>query len=329
MAQVTAFSGVDFQDDGFLDLDGGTIVNASAERIDLVYDDGTVVFLGTGFSLDAVQATGGTVTAIEYFVDGTRALAVNEVSLPLTELSAFFLANDGAGLLARALGGDDTIEGSGEDDTLVGLDGDDMIDGGGGDDVLVGGAGTDTALYRDTAFADAAVVMADEDGEQALVVLVEDGADALAEIERVDFADGTLVLDLPGSAGNIDLAYRLYAATFARTPDEAGLRFWVNELEEGFGEDATATAFAESEEFAENFGAEGEVEDDAFIDALYQNVLGREADAEGRAFWLDQFQTEQFDRADMLSFFADSMENREAIEPFLENGVFVLTEEMV
>lgn len=147
------------------------------------------------------------------------------------------------------------------------------------------------------------------------------GMDSLISIERLEFLDGTLVFDLSGSL--LDYVYRVYSAAFARTPDEAGLRFWNDAANSGeFTAEELAVFFVESDEFAEKFGTNPT--DDAFINGLYQNVLLRDADQEGFDFWKGVFETGEQGRDDMLVFFAESPENVERTMPDLDNGLFVL-----
>lgn len=140
--------------------------------------------------------------------------------------------------------------------------------------------------------------------------------------ERIELIDGAFILDIYGQ--DVDRTYRLYQAAFDRTPDEEGLRYWVGELRDGAVEAGDLPAiFAASDEFEAAFGG-GAPSDEDFVDALYDNVLDRLADTEGRAFWLDAFASGAFDRADMLAFFAESEENREQTAPAFETGVWVV-----
>jgi hypothetical protein len=81
---------------------------------------------------------------------------------------------------------------------------------------------------------------------------------------------------------------QLYTAFFDRAPDAAGLAYWVNELQ---------TGLITLEQMASNWvneQPEGQAKypngtsDTAFLDAIYQNVLGRSPDAEGQQYWLNQ-----------------------------------------
>lgn len=54
-----------------------------------------------------------------------------------------------------------------------------------------------------------------------------DGLDVLKNVERLNFKDGAVALDIGGNGG---VAYRLYQAALNRAPDQAGFNYWVNVL---------------------------------------------------------------------------------------------------
>lgn len=97
-------------------------------------------------------------------------------------------------------GRDSLIGGSGHD-SLFGGGGDDMLMGGGGFDLLLGGGGTDTARYLGNA-ADYQVI--DLGGGSFIVKGIggaglADGTDLLLDVERLAFADGTVVAGTPAA----------------------------------------------------------------------------------------------------------------------------------
>lgn len=221
--------------------------------------------------------------------------------------------------------GDDTLIGRAGSDTLRGAEGDDTLVGGSGDDTLIGGTGRDSAVY---ALGLDAVAVETEAGRPAQVRAGAEGVDTLDSVERLVLADGVLVFDLDAGPAVVDLTYRLYAAALARTPDEAGLRFWVDAIAGGLTEREAAVAFSDNPEFDARFGGGDGVDDCAFVHALYDNVLGRAPDEAGLDFWLDVFGSGERDRAGMLAEFAASAENVERTRPFLEDGAFVLGDDL-
>ncbi len=76
---------------------------------------------------------------------------------------------------------------------------------------------------------------------------------------------------------------RLYRAHFGRAGDAGGLTYWFQRLKTGSSIADVATAFSTSPEFLATYG---QLDDAAFVDLIYQNVLSRPADAEGRTHWI-------------------------------------------
>ncbi|MEZ5410072.1 MAG: DUF4214 domain-containing protein [Acidimicrobiales bacterium] len=97
---------------------------------------------------------------------------------------------------------------------------------------------------------------------------------------------------------------RLYRAFFQRQPDEAGYRYWRRLLLTGGSLHSIADAFAASPELIARYG---ELDDAAFVDQVYRNVLGRAAEPEGRAFWLGQLYA-GMSRGRMMTEFSESAE---------------------
>src|SRR5690606_25665020 len=84
---------------------------------------------------------------------------------------------------------------------------------------------------------------------------------------------------------NVGAVARLYHAVLGRSADYCGFNYWVGERLGGLSAKDMGAAFLQSAEFLSSHLTLSEV---GFIDLLYQNVLGRAADAEGRNYWLDQ-----------------------------------------
>ena len=72
--------------------------------------------------------------------------------------------------------------------------------------------------------------------------------------------------------------FRLYNASFKRLPDPDGLRYWIGNFISGKDDErAVASSFLASAEFKERYGED--VSNESYVNTLYLNVLGREADA--------------------------------------------------
>ena len=145
--------------------------------------------------------------------------------------------------------------------------------------------------------------------------------DTLIGIDRFQFDDATIAFDIDGRAGQ---AYRLYEASFDRIPDAAGLGFWIGHYDAG-NVDLVQMAefFMQSPEFTSLYGAADTLDDEAFLTVLYNNVLDRDPDTPGFAFWRDQ-QDKGLSRAEMLQYFSESTENYANTIGQIEDGIFFI-----
>ena len=170
------------------------------------------------------------------------------------------------------------------------------------DDVLYGYGGVDTAHFDvsvDEVYINRLSNGATVSGEAV-------GENTLLGIERLVFTDGTLAIDT-GVGENFGMAYRLYQAAFARTPDERGLLYWVDKIDHGWSLDDTARNFVTSAEFAGIYGNNPSNHD--FVARLYQNVLGRDGEAAGIAYWVSELNAGNRDMGSVLAGFSESDEN--------------------
>jgi hypothetical protein len=193
----------------------------------------------------------------------------------------------------------------------VGTAGSNVMAAGAGGGLLDGKGGIDTVVFG---------------SQRAWYALTNDGTNVsvydylnaskttLANVERVQFSDQTVALDINGNAGE---AYRLYQAAFNRTPDKVGLGYWIAALDNGNSLQNVAHSFIHSAEFASLYGANPN--DAQYVDALYQNVLHRTPDAAGYDFWLHALQIAP--RTEVLVNFSESAENQAQVIGAIVNGI--------
>lgn len=88
-------------------------------------------------------------------------------------------------------------------------------------------------------------------------------------------------------ATTAELVTELYIATFGRAPDALGLEYWSQNIdEEGWTIESVAQSFFEQVETQRAYPSSLEMED--FVDAVYQNVLDRPSDDEGKLYWVTE-----------------------------------------
>jgi len=103
--------------------------------------------------------------------------------------------------------------------------------------------------------------------------------------------------------------FHLYNAAFARFPDADGLKYWIGNFSSGANDSrAVASSFLGSAEFKERYGEN--VSDSTYVNTLYKNVLGRDADVGGLNYWLGRLNSGAETRYEVLLGFAESAENK-------------------
>ena len=103
--------------------------------------------------------------------------------------------------------------------------------------------------------------------------------------------------------------YRLYNAAFARFPDADGLKYWIDQFSSGRNtRRVVSQSFLGSDEFTQKYGSN--VSDETYVNNLYKNVLGRDADTEGLNYWVGNLSSGLETRYEALLGFAESSENK-------------------
>lgn len=219
-------------------------------------------------------------------------------------------------VIENAIGGsgNDRISGTGTANALLGGAGNDTLEGLGGNDHLDGGAGIDIAVF--SGLRSAYTVKPEGAGFTVTDKAGSGGTDTLLNAERIQFRDGIVAIDLDGSAGQL---YRLYKAVFGREPDAAGLGYWIATMDKGMTSDSVAKLFMTSAEFATQYGTQPDAT--KLITTLYKNVLHREPDAGGFAWWRGMLDEGKISASDALLGFSESPENRAQVIGEIQNGI--------
>lgn len=143
----------------------------------------------------------------------------------------------------------------------------------------------------------------------------------LSGVERIMFTGSSEVLAL-SLDGYLGQAFRLYTAAFDRMPDQGGLGYWLHTAELGISLGDIARSFIASKEFSDLYGTRSD--DSHFVDLLYQNVLHRDGESGGVAYWMDQL-SHGAERGDVLAAFSESAENQEQATALIGNGIVYTT----
>ena len=166
------------------------------------------------------------------------------------------------------------------------------------DNSISGGAGVDTALHAGL-FRQYQVT--GTPGTTGSIAGPE-GADNLASIERLVFVDGSLNYDAMASIWRVD---RLYEATLDRHGDPLGLNNWAAQMDNGVALSTVAIGFTDSVEFQTIYGS---LDNSAFVEQLYLNVLNRPSDPGGLASWVGFLDSGTFTRGEVVVGFSESQE---------------------
>ena len=132
-----------------------------------------------------------------------------------------------------------------------------------------------------------------EAAEGAAAVKTGSRFDLTLRLARHELFAGTLVDDL----------YRL---ALGREPDGPGRAYWIATMAGGLKYEQLGTLFYGSDEYFDRAGGT----DGTFVDTLYRNILGREADGPGRRYWVDLLATDRANPDDVANAFYVSIESR-------------------
>lgn len=181
------------------------------------------------------------------------------------------------------------VQGSSVADVLEGSLGDDTVSGGNGSDVFI-------AHHMPSQYT----------WDSASGILYgPEGADHLESIERIRFGSGSDIADVllsdlvdpDGDGPEVSNATQimqditdLYVGYFTRPGDVGGMKFWFDKIYDGVETfEGIARGFTMSAEYARIYP--DSFDNREFVQAIYNNLLGREPDEEGWEHWTNQLDT--------------------------------------
>lgn len=239
----------------------------------------------------------------------------------VSAVTAANLINSGNayGITSLALVGNDTINGSIYADYLIGYAGNDLMRGNGGNDYIDGAVGLNTSAYSGASSSYTITIQGINFSTVSDSSSGRDGYDTLVNIERLQFSNTMVAIDI-GPTQIAGSAYMLYQAAFNRTPDASGLGYWIAQLDAGANiVTDVAQAFISSPEFIAQYGANPS--NASYVNNLYLNVLHRPGEAGGVAYWNAELDAGRVSKAYVLEQFATLPEGAALVAPAIAHGI--------
>jgi len=242
----------------------------------------------------------------------------SSISIPADPLPAGYTGGttptyDGTDNLGIAYGAiiEDAIGGSGND-TLIGNTANNTLTGGGGSDAIDGASGIDVAKYTGAranftlAKTATGYTVADHVGAE--------GTDTLANIERLQFADKKIAIDLSGT-GHAAETVEILGAAFGKsyTTNKDYVAVGLNLFDAGTSFHDICVAAIGTSEFKALAGSTSNV---AFVNTVYDNVVGVFPQQADLNYYVGQLQGSggTLSQADLLGIAATCTENLSHID---------------
>jgi hypothetical protein len=320
MAQLIAGSNLGITNYPFLDFSDVFVTSQQPNQFIGGAGDKVITFTGSGFGGYTANGfpTTGLISAVTEYEGSQKLFDLTGIAFSAQQLLDWNAAGPGGGSQfegdATVFSGSDYLQGSNGNDTFFGYAGNDVFRPQGGSNLIDGGTGLDV-LQIAGARSNFAVT---NSGPAAFTVSGPGETDLLFNTERIHFFvnNQMIGLDVNGTGGQ---AYRLYQAAFDRTPDEKGLGFWIDWLDQGKSDLVDVSArFIDSPEFRQLYGPNPSTQE--FVTKVYENVLNRAPDAAGLAFYVNQINSGQKSEAKVLADFSESPENQGNVNPTIANG---------
>ena len=322
MAQLTLKQSIDMSQIASWD---GDVVIANASQIRISDGYRTQDYFGTFNYNSAGYLSGGTLTATDAYQNGLY-FSITGMNVNAAYAANLIDAGDVPSALKAALSSDDQVYGSEGNDVIIDYAGNDQLYGNAGNDIfhissgtnhIDGGAGFDLVKYTSNSQGVAVGSL----GSSSFTITEGKGqTNTFSNIERVTFLDNVTLATDVGAGQNAGSVYRIYQAAFDRAPDAAGLKYWINDADNGASIQQIAQGFVDSNEYRVlNPG----LDSNSMINNLYKNVLSREADPDGFAYWQEQLASGMSEN-EMLVSFSESNENIANTAPTLDHGLWLL-----
>ena len=286
-----------------------------APTVSFSQNDNQVAFSGTGEAGTTIYLTrvGDFIDIATTTVGGDGKWSITTSPLPNGSYTIRPVSEDLAGNAKSALtdatftvSSSANLAGTAAKDTLTAAAGNNAIDGQGDiDTVVYAGPKSNYTIAKETW------------GYGVTDKVGNGGHDAVINVERLQFDDTAVALDINGAAGQ---AFRLYQAALDRPAESAGLGFWIYQLDRGLSlDDMVQDIINTQPEFIQKYGSNPT--DSEFVNLLYANVLHRAPDAAGYDFWVKALTNHDTTHVGIVKFFSESPENQAQVIGSIQDGI--------
>lgn len=265
---------------------------------EFVYTDDFAKIIGTdSFRLDVAPRTNLSVGEGETAVINAAAVSsqvIVDLAAHHAEILGQVIAISPATTVTKVFTGDGS-------DKLSGDSGDNAFLAGRGFNVVDGREGVDTVLYIDSRAGYS--VGYDADGVFMVGAVDRSSSDTAVRVEKATFTEGTLYVQ---AASDTALGVAsLYQGLLFREADASGYRYWTINASAGASLSDISASFLSSPEYANGVA---QLDNVAFVNGVYEQMLGRPADAAGAAYWNGQLDSGALSRAGLVVSFEQSVE---------------------
>lgn len=183
----------------------------------------------------------------------------------------------------------------------------------------LGTAGTQSVTVADqahTSFSSTATVAVSDPFQSFIVQAYQDLLGRAPDSTGLDHWMGVIAAGGPRSTIATQLTHSAeyygtiitpaYQQFLGRSPDATGLAYWTTRMQQGLTDEQLQAGFIASPEFYLHAGNS----DRAWVDALYQDLLGRAADPSGLSHWLGQLAAGASRASIALGFAASTEEEK-------------------
>lgn len=115
----------------------------------------------------------------------------------------------------------------------------------------------------------------------------------------------------------ISAVARVYYTVLDRAPDLGGLEYWTAQVKGGVSLDAETAGFLTAPEVQQKTGGLTTAQ---YVDYVYENSLGRHAEADGLKYWADLIDNQHAGRVSVTTAIGQSVEAQHHLAPEIEAG---------